>query len=42
MKFPSDGYGNDTRIAPFDSPFALRFWKDERPLRTGFGYVRVY
>jgi hypothetical protein len=27
------------RIVPFDSPFVLRFSKDERRLRTGFGYV---
>jgi hypothetical protein len=33
------GSGNDARFVPFDSPFVLRFSKDERRLRTGFGYV---
>jgi hypothetical protein len=33
------GKGNDARIASFDSPFVLRFSKDQRRLRTGFGYV---
>ena len=39
MKSFGYGKGNDARIVPFDSPFVLRLSKDERWLRTGFGYV---
>jgi hypothetical protein len=31
------GKGNLAHIVSFDSPFVLRFSKDERRLRTGFG-----
>jgi hypothetical protein len=39
IRAPSNGNGKDARFVPFDSPFVLRFSKDERRLRAGFGYV---
>ena len=40
-RFVQDRLLKDARFVPFDSPFVLRFSKDERRLRTGFGYPAI-